>query len=400
MRFSREQGKRYSGSDAVRAVVSLVLPVVLAGAWFAVSDGQPFLSAVDRTGGPGPTNQDAIPDPLPGASGDTGYTIAPVPGVPGAGNAPRATADSGQFPTTARSTASGDKGRWVHTSGNAARDSVTPKEEDDLALPEWARIFGPDGNAIDRVNEYGHFASNQTPDYFDLYAAFEAGYVEEVISNGVATDMSALLIARDVADEVLYNGAVSPAHDLGNFFYMLSLSTAGNIRFHFGVERLRSDFPTFIEFELNQVEVRVGSGTPWWSIQGIRQDGDILVRVNLISGNVSSIELATWTNGTYQIFDSDTQGLNQGCREHFSYKYCIGAPPIDRSEQSIEVWNDEFIELEPTLANSFVEIAIDMTRLIGSGAEFSSVYVRTPEDVLFSGFSSLGTKAGLRFGAL
>jgi hypothetical protein len=74
------------------------------------------------------------------------------------------------------------------------------------------------------------------------------------------------------SDEVLYNGAVSAAHDLGNAFYLLTVTPMGNLRFYFGVERLRTDFPTFIEFELNQVQVRVGSGNPWWDTQGSRHE--------------------------------------------------------------------------------------------------------------------------------
>lgn len=274
------------------------------------------------------------------------------------------------------------------------------EEEQDLAMPEWAKIIDPHGFAIDAVNRRGHFMSNGIPDYVDLYGAFEAGYVEEVISNGVATDMSALLIARDVSDEVLYNGAVSAAHDLGNAFYLLTASKAGNLRFYFGVERLRSDLPTFIEFELNQVEIRVGSGSPWWDIKGSRRDGDLLVRFNLISGNLTSVELAIWYQDGFHIFESDSRGLGQGCREHFSYLYCIGSPPIDRTNQEIQVWDADFLPVKPTLADSFVELGLDLSRLMGSGTEFSSIYVRTPEDVLFTSFAAIGARAEFVWGAL
>jgi hypothetical protein len=366
-----------------------------AGLWYG--SGLPIL---DTTGAETPSQTSAAetpaePDAAPAISPD-GYVITPVPGTAKqAGGKTRSRAAEFAARIGSLSNASGKGGFRASTGTHAAKPDR--EEEEDLAMPEWAKIINPDGTAIDAVNRRGHYSSNGVPDYADLYSAFEAGYIEEVISNGIATDMSALLIARDVSDEVLYNGAVSAAHDLGNFLYMLTSSPMGNLRFYFGVERLRTGLPTFIEFELNQLEVRVGSGIPWWHIQGARQDGDLLVRFNLISGNLTSVELAIWHQGAFHVFDSDTRGLGNGCREHFSYIYCVGAPPIDRSHQVIEVWDENYDPVEPTLADSFVELGIDMSRLIGSGAEFSSVYVRTPEDVLFTGFSRIGSARNFAF---
>ena len=361
------------------------------------------LSILDPTGAETPSRTSAAetpaePDAAPAISPD-GYVVTTVPGTTNrTGGKARSRAADFASRVGSSSSASSKGSQRASTGVNAAKPER--EEEEDLAMPEWAKIINPDGTAIDAVNRKGHFNSNGIPDYSDLYSAFEAGYIDEVISNGVATDMSALLIARDVADEVLYNGAVSAAHDLGNFFYLLSESSLGNLRFYFGVERLRTDLPTFIEFELNQTEVRVGSGIPWWHIQGSRQDGDLLVRFNLISGNLTSVELAIWREGAFHIFDSDTQGLGSGCREHFSYIYCIGRPPIDRLKQEIQVWDENFDPVEPTLADSFVELGIDMSRLMGAGSEFSSIYVRTPEDVLFTSFRAIGSWAGNAVGLL
>ncbi|MDX1409927.1 MAG: hypothetical protein R3330_17380, partial [Saprospiraceae bacterium] len=77
------------------------------------------------------------------------------------------------------------------------------------------------------------------------------------------------------------------------------------------------------------------------------------------------------------------------------YIYCIGTPPIDRSTQDIEVWDENYLPVVPTLADSFLELGIDMGRLMGSGTEFSSIYVRTPEDVLLTSFASIGARAGI-----
>lgn len=361
------------------------------------------LSILDVTGGEAPSRTSAAEmpaetDAAPAVSPE-GYVITPVPGTSNQTGG-KARSRAAEFASQVGSASNAPRAGGPATS--AGRHAARPEreEEEDLAMPEWAKIINPDGTAIDAVNRKGHFSSNGIPDYADLYSAFEAGYIDEVISNGVATDMSALLIARDVADEILYNGAVSAAHDLGNFFYLLSESSTGNLRFYFGVERLRTDLPTFIEFELNQTQVRVGSGIPWWHIQGSRQDGDLLVRVNLISGNLTSVELAVWREGAFHIFDNDTRGLGSGCREHFSYIYCIGRPPIDRSNQEIQVWDENFDPVEPTLADSFVELGIDMSRLMGAGSEFSSIYVRTPEDVLFTSFRAIGTWAGNAVGLL
>jgi hypothetical protein len=285
-----------------------------------------------------------------------------------------------------------DPSRIVANSRGRA-ESTRPVKDDDLAMPVWHKIFNPDGSAIDVVGRKGKAGTNGVPDYLELYQAFDAGYMEEVISNGIATDMSALLMARDVSDEVLYNGAVSAAHDLGNAFYLLTVAPSGSLRLYFGVERLRSDLPTFIEFELNQNRIHVTSGTPWWNIQGSRRDGDLLVRFNLMAGNLASVELAEWRNGGYFIFESDIQGLGQGCRDRFSYIYCVGPPPLDRSNQSIEVWDKDYVPVEATLADSFVELGLDVDRLLGSGSEFSGLYIRTPEDVVLTSFRGIGTFA-------
>jgi hypothetical protein len=124
------------------------------------------------------------------------------------------------------------------------------------------------------------------------------------------------------------------------------------------------------------------------------------VRFNLISGNLTSVELAIWYQDGFHIFESDSQGLGQGCREHFSYLYCIGVPPIDRSHQEIQVWDAEFLPVKPTLADSFIELGLDMSRLMGTGTEFSSIYLRTPEDVLFTSFAAIGARAGYVWGVL
>jgi hypothetical protein len=100
--------------------------------------------------------------------------------------------------------------------GRAASDPAA--KDEDLAMPEWSKIIYADGTAVDLVGRKGKGGTNRIPDYLELYPAFEAGYIEEVISNGRATDMSALLVATDISDEVLYNGAVRAAHDLGNVF--------------------------------------------------------------------------------------------------------------------------------------------------------------------------------------
>jgi hypothetical protein len=269
-------------------------------------------------------------------------------------------------------------------------------KDDDLSMPEWQKIISPEGMAIDMLGWKRKFGRDGIPDYVQLYPALEAGYVEEVLSNGIATDMSALLMARDVQDEVLYNGAVSAAHDLGNVMYMLGLSESGGLRLFVGVERLLSDYPTFIEIELNQNPVAVGSGVPWWHIEGQRQDGDLLVRFNISAGTLNSVELAVWNETYYNIFENDTEALGSGCRDRFSFAYCVGTPPIDRSQQVIELWDEESQPVEPVRANGFVEIALDFARLLDSASEFSSLYIRTPEDVVLTSFHNVGQASHLR----
>jgi hypothetical protein len=380
--------KQSQNSKGIRFIQLAVLAIALiagAGAWYGFDKAVALFHSTNSLEAPESEASAASPDT---ARTPDGYSIATVPSSADKNRARQRSRAAEFAQHVASSKSSGEEGSFRSSSRNKSPEQR--KEEEEFAMPEWARIISPNGSTVDAVDRRGRFNSDGIPDYVQLYPAFEAGYVEEVISNGEATDMSALLIDRDVGKEVLYNGAVSAAHDLGNFFYLLTVTQMGNLRFYFGVERLRSDLPTFIEFELNQAEIRVASGVPWWNIKGYRLDGDLLIRANFIAGNLTSVELAVWHEGIFHIFETDSQGLGQGCKDQFSYIYCLGTPPIDRSAQEIEVWDEDYLPVVPTLADSFFELGIDMSRLMGSGTEFSGVYVRTPEDVLLTSFSQIG----------
>ncbi len=105
------------------------------------------------------------------------------------------------------------------------------EREDKLSMPEWEKIINPGGTLKDDVNAHGMFGSNGIPDYIDLYRGVEAEFIQENISDGVATDMSALLTGARLTDEVLYNGAVRREHDLGNAYVLATIGADNHLRY-------------------------------------------------------------------------------------------------------------------------------------------------------------------------
>ena len=81
---------------------------------------------------------------------------------------------------------------------------------------------------------------------------------------------------------------VNAAHDLGHVYFMRSTGKDDHARMYVGIERLSVPADSFIEIEFNQLPVKVGSGNPWWSLNGERIDGDLLARINLTRGQPAS----------------------------------------------------------------------------------------------------------------
>jgi hypothetical protein len=232
-----------------------------------------------------------------------------------------------------------------------------------MQAPAWAAIFSPEGRVL------------------DLQGGNDARFSPDKISSGVGIDNT---VFTDPSNrKAIDNGTVTAAHDLGNAYFWVTTDAAGSMRLHGAVERLASDVDSYVEFEFNQGVVRVTTGAPW-PIRGKREEGDLLVRIDLRQGAIDSATFKRWNGDDFQTL------LNagpDGCGGSM-YRYCLGAPPF----QSIpdETWDAAGHVLQPTHADRFLEIGIDLNALLGSNVEFSSIQVRTPEDAIMDSFRRIG----------
>jgi hypothetical protein len=261
------------------------------------------------------------------------------------------------------------------------------EKEQQFAMPDWERIFNPDGSLKDEVNKNGHHRSNNIPDFVDLYNGTMSRFIRDIISNGVATDMSALLGAESLDDQVLYNGPVDPAHDLGNAYFMISTDSEGGPRLFTAVERLSRLEATFIEFEFNQHSVNLGSGAPWWNLKGDRLAGDVLVRMDFMDGSLDSVEIFEWQGNAFEVIQTMPGLSYSGCHNQPSIIYCIGPPRMgELPAEGFEVWDENFVILEATQPDEFVELGIDVGELLRTQVDFHGLVIRTPQDITVNTF--------------
>jgi len=274
----------------------------------------------------------------------------------------------------------------VYTSLLRRFDENSPLERaDKLSMPEWDKIINPDGFFIDNVDEDGLVGSNGIPDYIDLYRGVDADFFQDNISDGIAVDMSALLPGPRLQDEMLYNGAVRPEHDLGNAYVLATIGTDNHLRLYAGVERLVTDATTYIEIEFNQNPVRIGQGAPW-PVLGSRVAGDLLVRMIFANQALQSVMLEEWGKDGFSVVQSGKGVVNGSCRQTSELMYCTGLPPIRQSDRVSQVWDENYDPLDPISPDGFAEVGIDIDMLLGSRADITSVLFRTPEDIAMNNF--------------
>ena len=259
------------------------------------------------------------------------------------------------------------------------------ERKDKLSMPDWDKIINPGGTLKDDVNEDGMFGSNGIPDYIDLYRGVDAEFIQDNISDGLATDMSALLHGPRLEDQVLYNGAVRREHDLGNAYVLAAIGADNHLRLYAGVERLVTDAVTYIEIEFNQNPVRLGGGSPW-PVIGERQEGDLLVRMVFANRALQSVGLEQWQQGGFKVLKTGAGITGDSCRQKQELMYCVGLPPIQHSHEGFEIWDEEYNLLDPTLPDNFVEVGVDIDLLVGPQADITSVLFRTPEDIAMNNF--------------
>ena len=240
----------------------------------------------------------------------------------------------------------------------------------DGSLANWTAIFNADGS----VN--------------DLDGGFDAVFLPDNVSAGIATDMTAF----DAANNVVVNGPVACAHDLGNGFVVASKDQAGKLILSAAVERFKSKDDTFIEFEFNQSVMGVSSGNPW-PIEGSRSRNDLKVRFIYEAGSLASVEFGVWDGFAFQT-QSSSAPAPAGCFVDASlqYEYCNGVAADGLPDANNELWDSNFQAVQVPSADGFVEVKIN----VGSLMEFSSVTITTPQDIAFGSFQAMGYWAALK----
>jgi hypothetical protein len=235
-----------------------------------------------------------------------------------------------------------------------------------LLLPDWSAIFSPDGDVV------------------DLQGGLEAIFLEDKISDGLGLDASVL---RQSEETTVDNGVVVADGDLGNGYVYAMRDGLGDLVLYAGIERLESASDTHVEFEFNQAVVQVLSGAPW-PIHGTRTVGDLLVRLEFTAGELTRGKFMSWDGEAYQVLSAgDTAGMPCGGVD-LLHVFCYGLPPMESIQQ--ESWDSAGTVLELRPPDGFVEFGVNVTGLLGPDVEFTSILVRTPEDIVLESFRKLG----------
>jgi len=242
-------------------------------------------------------------------------------------------------------------------SGNASGQS----------LLDWASVFNADGTVK------------------GLGGGLDAIYLQDNISAGIATDMTAL-----GADLLVYNNTVAAAHDLGNGYVYARIDASNNLVIFAGVERLKGLEETYVEFEFNQDTVGVRSGNPW-PIYGSKTLNDLLVRMEFTAGILSSVAFKRWDGSGYALIGSAIPPASEGCYGTADlYAYCSGSPVQGLPPTNSDIWDVSFKHVEVPGPDSFVQMSVNVGSIIGSNVDFTSIIIWTPEDISLGSFRAMG----------
>jgi hypothetical protein len=271
-----------------------------------------------------------------------------------------------------------------------------------LVIPTWTDLFNADGSLKDVVDATGAAGANGVPDFADLpYAGIDAVFVGDWISDGVATDMSALSDADDLGDVIVWNGTVRPEHDVGNALVFAATDGAANpnLVLYGAAERFGTMLAgnSYVEFEFNQDKVQaISPNTP---LVGSRSDDDLLVRLNLAMGALTTAEIKRWVSpGGYQVIATIIATAGTKCSgDGVSRLACdpyLASGQFD-SEPQFVPWDDYPRDLynQPVTVsapNGLLEFGVNVGALLGTNPDYTSIMVRTPEDIILDSFRNMG----------
>jgi hypothetical protein len=248
--------------------------------------------------------------------------------------------------------------------------------------PDWSDLFNADRSLKDDYDAYGNPVSNGVPDYVDLWGGQWGVFPFEVAQGDAAVDLTALTYIDSVPYVV--NGEVAPHHDLGNSYVYSTFGLSGNVILYAGAERMAPG-DSYIEFEFNQAHIRLGHGPPW-EITGGNVDGDLLVRMDFTGGSLVSAGIWQWVEtgsgeGAWQGVDSL---VGEGCNA--TGTACVVCNDFDIDGGPWPNY-DAYGDPEQVTAGQFLEIGLDVAALTGLDVDFTSIQIRTPEDISFGHFA-------------
>ncbi len=270
----------------------------------------------------------------------------------------------------------------------------------DLPVPEWEEVFNPDGTLRDPIDTSGTPLRNGVPACLMSSGGFEAVYIPDIISNGIGIDMSAFKGGANLSDSVVYNGTVEAGHDLGNAYFYAVKNTKEHLVLYGAVERLGApDVDSYVEFEFNQGVVQVQSGAPWL-MHGTRTSGDILVRITYTSDQIRSAEIKVWKSddagGSFIPLTTSMVGASESCGGTAGVFAFCGAARMQLDPQVYQGFEHDLVfdlsghPVDVPAPDSLVHMAVDVAGVLGMNVEFSSIQVRTPQDVILGAFENMG----------
>lgn len=249
----------------------------------------------------------------------------------------------------------------------------------DGQIDDWAALFNPDGSV--KTGEGGQ------PEFIALYGGQDANFVWDEISAGTDLDFTAL---DPGSGRPVKNGLVRAEDDVARAYFYVEPNDTGQIVYYVGLERVAAAGDSYIDIEFNQDLNRLGQGSPW-EIVGERSAGDAMARLSFAGGALAAVSVQrALSDSGYRgtTWDLVVIATTPGCD---GYVVCVasntdpivGGGPWSGYEETTP---GELGAGEDLAANTFIELSINVGRLIGSNVEFASARVSTPEDIAFGYF--------------
>jgi hypothetical protein len=118
---------------------------------------------------------------------------------------------------------------------------------------------------------------------------------------------------------------------------------------------------------------------------------DLLIRLNFSSGILHSIEFSKWDGADYMSIGSAVPPMTEGCDGSLDlFAYCIGEPVLGLAPTNADIWDINFNPVVVPNPDSFVQVGVNVGRLLNADVHFTSIVMRSPEDINLGSFQAMG----------